>query len=344
MTILVLVVLITIIVSANCSLYEAVLYSTRMGTLESVKTRERRPKIAQLFIQMKKNISEPLAAILILNTIANTAGATIAGMYAAREIGPAWLPVFSIVFTLAILFLSEIVPKTIGAIQWRTLWPFIVYPLKFMRISLYPAIYLTRKITDFLTRNQKMETITEDEILALIHLGAREGQISPEEGRMVRNIINLEERSVEEIMTPRTMIYSLPADMKAERALKETEGKGFSRIPVFDGDKENIIGYVLIQDITAKTVRQKGDTPLSGFIRPIASVAENTNCLTVLLRILKDRRHILVISDPFGGVAGIVTLEDVLETILGAEIVDETDRTIDLQEEARKRKSKRDQT
>jgi len=170
MTILILVVLITIIVSANCSLYEAVLYSTRMGTLESAKTRERRPKIAQLFIQMKKNISEPLAAILILNTIANTAGATIAGMYAAQELGSEWVLVFSILFTLAILFLSEIIPKTIGAILWRSLWPFIVYPLKLMKYSLYPAIYITRKITDLLTRNQKMDTITEDEILALIHL------------------------------------------------------------------------------------------------------------------------------------------------------------------------------
>jgi len=334
MTILVIVVLLTIVISANCSLYEAVLYSTRMGTLESAKTKGKKSRLAGLFIDMKKNISKPIAAILILNTVANTAGATIAGMYATRVLGPSYIILFSIGLTLSILYLSEILPKTVGAIHWRKFWPWIVYPLEAIKYGLYPAIYITEKFTSLITKSHNAASITEDEILALVHLGAREGEISHEESRMVRNIIDLENKQVKDIMTPRTVIFSLDAQMTIGEAIKVASSKGLTRIPIYEEDREHVIGYVLINDLAPS----KSDKTLKSIVRPIYFVPETVNCLTLLTTVLKQRRYIAIVVDEYGGVAGLVTLEDLLETVLGTEIVDETDQVVDLQEIARKRR------
>ncbi len=342
MTILLIVVFITLFVSASCSLYEAVLYSTRPATLEAAKMQAKRGKLAAQFMVMKKNISQPIAAILILNTIANTAGATIAGMYAADVLGTSMIAVFSIFFTLSILFLSEIIPKTYGAVHWRGLWPFIVVPLQLMKSVLYPVIFVTEKITRSITRQHKItDTITEDEILALVKLGAHEGEITKGESQMVFNIINLEDRKVSDVMTPRTMMFSLPATMTVGKAIQSISGKGFTRIPIYEGDKENITGYVVTHDFNFVEMQNKPESTLKSIARQISFVPENINCLTMLTNFLKQRKHIAVVTDEFGGVDGLITLEDLLETILGSEIVDETDVVVDLQEAARKRKPER---
>jgi CBS domain containing-hemolysin-like protein len=336
MTVLIIVVLVTVFISANCSLYEAVLYSTRRGTLESLKTQLKRGKLAGRFIQMKNNISEPIAGILILNTLANTAGASIAGMYAAQILGTAYLPIFSIIFTLLILFLAEIMPKTIGAVHWRGTWPFVVYPIEFIRRILTPFIFLTEKFTRLLTKDAKTSTVTEEELLALIHLGAHEGEISIEESNMVRNIINLEEKKVTDIMTPRKMIISLDTKMAVADAIPVIQKSGFSRLPVYENDRENIIGYALVKDVYELHLKKSDNTTLKQIAYPINSIPAEDNCLKLLNQFLKNKKHIAIVSDEFGGVDGLVTLEDLLETILGTEIVDETDRIVDLQKEARK--------
>jgi CBS domain containing-hemolysin-like protein len=336
MTILITIVLITIFVSANCSLYEAILYSTRRGTLESAKTQQKRGKLAQIFIDMKNDISKPIAAILILNTIANTAGASVAGMYAAEVLGATLVPLFSIFFTVAILFISEIMPKTIGALHWKNMWPWVVYPLKLMQYLLSPLIYITEKFTRLLTSKSTPKTITEDEIVALVHLGAKEGEISHDESRMVRNIINLEEKHVEDIMTPRKMVFSLDAEISIKKAFDQARKHGYNRIPVYESDKENIIGYVLVKDIYTLNILDKGQENLRSIILNITKVDEKTNCLSLLNNFLKSRKHIAVVKDEYDGLAGIVTLEDLIETALGHEIVDETDKVVDLQAEAKK--------
>ncbi|MEJ2196624.1 MAG: hemolysin family protein [Ignavibacteriaceae bacterium] len=338
MTILLVIVFVTLFVSASCSLYEAVLYSTRPATLEAAKTQAKRGRLAAQFLAMKKSISQPIAAILILNTIANTAGATIAGMYAADVLGSSMIALFSILFTIAILFLSEIIPKTIGAVHWRSIWPYIVYPLQLMKTALLPAIFVTEKITRLMTHQQKIATITEDEIIALVKLGAHEGEISKGESQMVFNIINLEERLVKEIMTPRTMMFSLPATMTIEKASQSISGRGFTRIPIYEGEKENIVGYVVTHDFNFVGIKNKPECTLKSIVRQITHVPDDINCLTMLTNFLKHRKHIAVVTDEFGGVDGLITLEDLLETILGSEIVDETDVIVDLQEAARKRK------
>jgi CBS domain containing-hemolysin-like protein len=336
--ILIIVVGLTLFISANCSLYEAVLYSARMGTLEAARQQKRTQKLAGQFIAFKQKISEPIAAILILNTIANTAGATIAGMYATRALGAVYVPIFSIVFTLAILFLAEILPKTMGVVHWRTIWPMIIYPVKIMKYVLYPAIFLTQQFSAFITKDHRPVRITEDEILALVHMGAREGEITQDESQMVRNIIKLEEIKARSIMTPRTIIFSLDSNTTIEEAFSIIRGKGFSRIPVYDEHREKIVGYVMSQDIILAKAQNQDKSMLKSIARPIQFMTGSANCLTLLKNFLKQRLQMAILVDEFGGVAGLVTLEDLLETLLGTEIVDETDQAVDWQDVARKRK------
>src|SRR3990172_1335857 len=224
-------------------------YAIRLGTLEAEKAKKQRPKLALRMIEMKKDIASPLSAILILNTIANTAGATIAGMYADKVIGTALVPAFSVVFTLIILFFGEIMLKTLGVIYWRSFWPLIVWPLTVMKKILFPIIFVAQKFSDLLVRGHKTHAMTDDEILGVVRLGAKEGEISKWESFMVHNIINLEEKTVREIMTPRRVIFSLNASMTVEEGLNAAAERGFTRIPLFRDDREEIVGYVMIHDL-----------------------------------------------------------------------------------------------
>lgn len=342
MALLISVVVITILVSSQCSLYEAVLYSTRMGTLEAEKTGGKRRAKALKLIAMKREISIPLSAILILNTIANTAGATLAGMYAARALGDGMVPIFSIAFTLGILFFAEIIPKTLGALHWRSLWPAIVWPLTLMKVLLFPFILITQQFSGFLTqRGATAPQVTEEDILGTIRLGAKGGEISQWESRMLHNIINLETKQVREIMTPRTVMFTLDEEMTVEAAVELAGEKGFTRIPVYRGDRENIVGYVMIHDLNSAKTLSRPQTRLSALTKPILFVRETENCLVLMTHFLKKRRHIAVIGDDYGGVAGLVTLEDLIETVLGTEIVDENDSVVDLQKMARNRMQQR---
>ena len=340
MSVLLFVVFLTIFISAQCSLYEATLYSTRPGTLEAAKSKSKTKQTALKMIQLKKQISEPIAAILILNTFANTAGATIAGMYAHKTLGVGLVPIFSIAFTFAILFFAEIIPKTMGAVYWKTLWPLIVWPLTAMKYPLSPIIWVTEKLSGFLTRGRPPAPMTEEDILGSIRLGAKEGEISQWESLMVHNIIKLENTEVREVMTPRKVMFSLDTNMTVEEALKAAGTKGVSRIPVYREDNENIEGYVMLHELGSARACSEPNTPLSAIVKPISFIAETTNCLTLLNRFLKKRSHIAIVEDEYGSIAGLVTLEDLLETVLGAEIVDETDTVVDLQKLARKRKKK----
>ncbi len=341
MALLLLVVFVTIFISAQCSLYEATLYSIRMGSLEAAKSKAKTKGIARRMIQMKRQISAPIAAILILNTIANTAGATIAGMYAHQVLGTSMVPLFSVLFTLGILFFAEIIPKTLGAVHWRTLWPWIVWPLIVMKNGLYPFIFVTEKVAAWLTRGHSTSPMTEEDILGAVRLGAKEGEISKWESLMVHNIINLEDKQVREVMTPRTVMFSLDEETPVAKALDTAGEKGFTRIPVYHGDRENITGYVMIHDLGSAKTLSEPKTKLAAIAKPIASIAETTNCLTLMNTFLKKRRHIAIVKDEYGGVAGLVTLEDLLEVVLGAEIVDERDTVVDMQEMARKAGRKR---
>lgn len=342
MAILITIVSITLIISFICSLYEAILYSTRMGTLEAEKTGGKRKAQAIKMIQLKSKISVPIAAILILNTVAHTAGATLSGMYASKVLGDAMVPWFSLVFTLAVLYLTEIIPKTIGAMHWRSLWPSIIWPLTIMKYALYPLIFFTQKFSQALMRDDgRGPAVTEEDILGTIRLGARGGEISQWESLMLHNIISLEGKPVEDIMTPRTVMFTLDEEMTVGEAVGPAREKGFTRIPVYRGDRENIVGYVMTHDLSSAQIQSEPETRLAAITKPIMFVREEENCLVLLTNFLKKRLHIAIIGDEYGGVSGLVTLEDLIETVLGTEIVDENDSVVDLQKMARRRMQKR---
>ncbi len=344
MTALAVVVIATLVISSLCSLFEAVLFSTRVGALEAARADKGEASTAGKFIRMKRDIAVPISSILILNTLAHTVGATVAGMYAAQQLGTEMVPLFSVVFTLAILFLSEIAPKTLGAVYWRKLWPSIVWPLTAMKYALYPAIIITRKFAGLFDRDKVSPGVTEAEILAVVRLGARDGEISAKESRLVHNIIGMENKPIRQIMTPRTVIESLDAGITIRDALETVEKKGFTRFPIYEGEQENVTGYIIIHDLySAKTDREL-ETSIRDIAKPISFVPQTKDALSHLTKSLAKRSHISIVVDEYGGVAGLVTLEDLVETMLGDEIVDETDREVDLQEAARKRTQQRPNT
>lgn len=343
MNTLISVVALTVLISFICSLCEAVLYSTRMGTLEAAKNDEKRGHKALQMIRLKSRISVPLSAILILNTLANTAGATIAGMYAAGLFSPDMVLVFSGILTLMILIFGEIIPKTLGAGYWRVVWPSIILPLTLMKIASYPLIYVIQKLTEILNPTSEAQPhVTEEDILGTIRLGAKGGEISQLESLMIHNIIQLEAKTVGEIMTPRTVMFTLDEEMTVAQSVEICSEEGFSRIPVYRGDRENVVGYVMLADLASVNVLTCPETRLKDLTKPIMFVKETQNCLAMLTQFLKKRLHIAMVDDEYGGVAGLVTLEDLIETVLGAEIVDENDTTVDMRKMALKRTQQRD--
>ncbi len=337
----VLIVFLTVFISANCSLYEAILYSTRQATLEGVKAQGRAPGLVDKMIHMKQNIASPIAAILILNTIANTAGATLSGMMAAEVLGAKWMPLVSVGLTLCILIFSEIIPKTVGAVHWRGLWRFTVLPLLTIRYLLTPFVFMAQRLTDILTPADAPPNVTEDDIVGVAWLGTSEGEISEEEGRLVENVIRLEDSQVHEVMTPRAVVFTLPEDAEVSDAYRHSEEKAFSRIPVYRDDPENIIGYVTRYDINTARDKSEDAETIAGLVKEIQFVPEKTDCLKALINLLSNHASMAIACDEFGGFAGLLSLEDILETLLGTEIVDETDKVVDLREYARRRRKRK---
>jgi CBS domain containing-hemolysin-like protein len=341
MTALIVTVLLTLFISAYCSLFEATLYSTRRSTIEAATEPGPWSALARRFMRLKQDISKPIAAILILNTISHTVGATLAGVFGVKVLGLSLMPAFSILFTVAILIFTEIMPKTVGAVYWPNIWPYTVWPLTVMIYALYPIIWVTEKISRLITRAKTAPVVTEEEILAVVRLGQKEGEISERESLLLHNIIHLEDKPVKEIMTPRTVVASLEEETTVEEAIGEVRSKGFTRFPIYQGDRENIRGYIVIHDLYQAKINQQETQPIKTYVKPIFFIPESTDSLRVLAQFLTHRRHIAVVVDEYGGVEGIVTLEDLIETMLGSEIVDEMDRTVDMQEQARTRRKQK---
>jgi CBS domain containing-hemolysin-like protein len=341
MTVLIVLILVTIGISANCSFYEAILYSARTATLEVERTAGTRPRLAERMIALKKNISVPIASILIMNTLANTGGAMLIGMHASEAIRPESIPIFSAFMTLLILFFGEIAPKTLAVLYWRKAWIFTVWPLTVMNRALYPLVFLTKKFSDLLMRGNTPPSVTEDEILAFVRMGASEGQITQRESRLVHNIIALENRRIKEVMTPRTVMFALDAGTTVADAVKAIDRKGFTRIPIYEEDREEIVGYITVHDLFSAKAYSDQQVPIRSIVKPISFVPETRDALAMLTTALTHREHIFVVVDEYGGVSGLITLEDLIETLLGAEIVDETDREVDLREMARRRRVQR---
>jgi CBS domain containing-hemolysin-like protein len=288
-----------------------------------------------LLLKIKQqNVDDAISAVLIINTVANTLGATMAGAQAAAFFGSAWIGLFSAVLTLLILVFSEIIPKTLGTVYAAPLSGFVGRMLHFLTTAMAPVLLLSRVITRILARRKEIP-FSRGELATVISLAAKDGAISSDESKLFKNLLRFREVQVEDVMTPRTVVFMMPASATVAELLEKPEGEIFSRIPLFKDDADHIIGYVLLRDIL-KAAADNGDRaqPLESFMRPIIYIPELAGVGSALHQILERREPIAIATDEHGGTSGIVTLEDLTETILGVEIVDESDRVVDMRQAA----------
>ncbi|MBW1738623.1 MAG: HlyC/CorC family transporter [Deltaproteobacteria bacterium] len=327
-----------IIISAGCSLFESVLYSVPTRHIETMVQAGK--STGKLFKKMRRDIDRPIAAILSLNTIANTAGAAVAGSAASAVFGYQWLGFFSAFFTVAVLVFAEILPKTAGVVYCRSLVPKVAYPLRGLVWFMTPAIWLSGLITRLFTGDKSEEAITAEEIRVMARLSLQTGGIKLYQEQAIENILTLQNKQVKDVMTPRTVIFSLSEHLTVEEASKVATNWEHSRFPVYDQDMEDVVGVVFTKELFMALTEGKKDMHLTELMRPVHFVVETARLNTVLMEYLELRQHLFVVLDEYGGLAGLSSLEDILEEILGREIVDESDEVADKRELARSRRER----
>ena len=335
MTLLILYISLALGVSFLCSILEATLLSVTPSYIASV---ERAGKSWGIKLRhLKCEIDRPLAAILSLNTVAHTVGAAGAGAQAAEVYGSAYIGVASAVLTLLILVLSEIIPKTLGAAHWRVLTPLATWVLPPLIWAMYPLVKLSEFIAWMLARRDDGISVSREEVAAMAELGAAQGVLAEGESKILRNLFRADSVCIEDIMTPRTVVYCLNESKRVGDVLAEQEENPFSRVPVYHENIDKATGYVLKSDILLYGARDEMDVKLKELRRPINSVPESMTIPRLFDVLLAKRAIIVVAVDEYGGVTGVVTMEDVVETLLGMEIVDEGDTVEDMRDLARKR-------
>lgn len=325
-----------IVISAGCSLFEAVLYSVPLRHLEAMV--EAGKPTGKIFSKMRLNVERPIAGILSLNTIANTAGAAFAGSAATAVFGHEWLVYFSASFTLAILLFSEIIPKTAGVLYGRSLVVLVAYPLKALVLFMSPVIWVSTLLTRLIARGKTDEAITAEEIRIMARLSLRNGGITSYQDQAIERILTLQEKMAKDVMTPRTVIFSLSEHLTVDEASKVAGRWEHSRVPVYDRDMEDVVGVVLTKELFIAHADGKKDIHLTELMRPVHFVVETARLNKVLSEFLELRQHLFVVLDEYGGLAGLISLEDILEEILGREIIDESDEVVDKRELARQRR------
>ena len=323
---------VSIAVSALCSVLEATLLSTPLSYITGLE--DQGVKGAKRLKKLKQNTERPIAAILCINTIANTVGASLVGSLVMKVYGNTLVGVFSAIFTLLILVFAEIFPKTIGSTYWRRLAIPASGIINVMIFIVFPIVWVMEKLTKFISDNSDQVSVSREDISAMVSVATEEEVIEKDEKKMIQNLLKLDEITAHEIMTPSVVVEMASGNMTA----KELYDKDLvhSRIPVCDEENDDyIIGYVLRQTILEKMAEDKFDAKLKEIARPILSFQENESVGTIWEKLLEEKEHISIIIDEYGTFRGIVTLEDVIETMLGKEIVDETDEVVDMQELAK---------
>lgn len=315
-----------------CSVLEAALLSTRELELRGLAAEG--DTAAQRLLDIKQNrVDDAISAILTLNTIAHTVGSTMAGAQAAIVFGDAWLGVFSGVLTLLVLVVTEIIPKTLGTVYAIRLVGFVGITIKVLMFGLTPILFFTRMLTRLFTAGSHEAQVSRGEVAALIAIAARQGTLAKSESNALSNLLRLDEIRVTDVMTPRTVARMLPSTSTVEDFLASEQHRAFSRIPLFDDARDNVQGYVIVREVLAAAARGAGaSTPMREHMRPVNVVDDKTSVATLLEKLLGWREHMAIVVDEFGGMEGLITLEDVLETLLGREILDELDTVADLRQ------------
>jgi len=335
MTELILAVSLAVSISAVCSLFEAVLYSVPLRHIETM-AQAGKPG-GRILKNLRRHVERPISAILSLNTIANTAGAAFAGAAAVAVFGNQWLGYFSALFTLAILLFSEIIPKTAGVVYGRSLVAVVAYPLNGLVWVMTPAIWLSGLVTRLISHGKREEAITAEEIQVMARLSRRTGGILFYQEQTIERILTLQEKMAKDVMTPRTVIFSLSEHLTLQEAIAAAGGWEHSRIPVYDRGIEDVVGVVHTREILIALSEGNKDKRLAELMRPVHFVAETAKLNEVLSEFLELRQHLFAVIDEYGGLSGLICLEDILEEILGREIVDESDEVADKREFARRK-------
>ena len=323
---------VSIALSALCSMLEATLLSTPLSYITGLE--EQGIKGAQRLKNLKQNSDRPISAILCLNTIANTVGASIVGSLVYEVYGDALVGVFSTIFTFAILILSEIIPKTIGTSYWRSLALPASVIINAMIFISFPLVWILERLQRVISSRSNQVSVSREDISAMVSVATEEEVIEKDEKKMIQNLLKLDEVTAHEIMTPSVVVEMVPGSM----TIKEfyDSDNTHSRILVYDEENdEYVVGYVLRQEVLEKMAEDKFDAPLNDIIRPIMNFEEDDSVADIWEKLLEKKEHISAILDEYGSLRGIVTMEDVIETMLGQEIVDEKDEVVDMQEFAK---------
>lgn len=336
MALLVTYVLVAIVTSFICSLLEAGLLTITPSSIARAK--QNGSTWAARMEKLKADIDRPLSAILTLNTIAHTMGAAGAGAQWAQITGNRWEAAFAAALTLAILVLTEIVPKTIGSRFAYTLAPFTAVACTFLITALKPLVIASKSITSFITPDtpETDTSVHRDELLAMARIGHESGSLRERESQFVHNLIQLNAMKVSDIMTPRPVIFSLPQSTPLADFAALIENKPFTRIPIYDKGTDDFTGFIIRGDALLAHLKDHYDTgTLADVLLPIAITPEYTPVDALFQRFIAERHHIMLVTNEFGTTVGLVSLEDIIETIFGIEILDETDQHPDLQQHAR---------
>ena len=324
-----------LVVSFLCSIMEAVLLSTPQSFL--IVKHENGNLWAKTFIDLKNNIDKPLSAILSLNTVAHTVGAAGVGAQAVKVFGEASFGIVSAILTILILVITEIIPKTIGARYWRNLARITYFIIKGSIIITYPLVVFSSVITNMISKNRQEQSTSREEIAALTSIGTDEGVFTEKEHKIIKNLLRLKNVKVTEIMTPRVVVAIADEKLSLEEFLKNKDYLKFSRIPIYSENDENITGYVFRQEVFGKIAEEQHELKLKDIKRDIFIVPNSIVLYTLWEKLLEKKEHIALIVDEYGGLDGIVTMEDIIETLLGLEIIDEKDTITDMQKYARDR-------
>ena len=320
----------SLIVSFVCSISEATLLTMTPSYIDTIKDDD--PKTAGLLQDVKvDNIEKSISSILTLNTVAHTLGSLGAGAQAVIVFGDVWFGVFSAAMTVVILIGTEIIPKTLGITYWRSFSVPVAYYVKGINILLFPVVWFAEKVSRLLTKGSTQSSFNRHEFIALANAGESSGQMSELETRIIKNSLALSMINVEDIVTPRSVITAFDENMTVGDVFATHSKLIFSRFPIFDTDLDNATGFVLKTDLLIAKANQEIHTPIKHFKREITFVFAKMKLFDLLDLMLKQRVHIALAVGEFGEVKGLVSLEDVLETLLGLEIVDEIDRVDDMQ-------------
>jgi len=322
-------------VSFVCSILEAVLLSVSQSYIAVMERKGQKSGI--LLRELKEDIDKPLSAILSLNTIAHTVGAAGVGAQAQIVFGSGYVGITSAILTLLILFLSEIIPKTLGATYWRTLAPISGRLLNWMIWILYPFVILSLMITRLLSGDENQITFSREELSAMAERGVEEGIFEQEESDILKNLVRLRSLRIKDIMTPRIVVVGFHEEKTVDDVLDKVEEIRFSRLPLYGESEDDITGYILKNDLLISLAKGNTDTKLKDLKREILILPDIMSLQDFFERLLEKQEHIAVAVDEYGGFSGVVTMEDLVETLLGMEIVDEVDAIDDMQKMAREK-------